>query len=348
VSILPVVSPAEDLHARLLVARENVRRSERDMALLLAEMADGRHYLDLGFASVQAYAESTLDMTRRLATHFVRIGHRLRDLPEIDAAFARGELGWTKVREVAGVATAATEAAWLERARALPSRELERHVASARSGVPPTPDEVAKGPSRVRAVFEMDAVDAEVLRDALRLMRAATGDGADEVDDGTLLAEMARRMVHDAEPGEAPSGERYTTVLEHCPRCRHTAGVEAEVDETHVGQAACDGEVVEMRPGPEQGHASRTIPPAVRRTVLHRDRRQCAVIGCRNRFWLDLHHVHERRRGGPNTVENIVTLCSTHHRVVHDGRMAVRAVPGGFEFEFANGTTARSVPRRSD
>jgi len=57
--------------------------------------------------------------------------------------------------------------------------------------------------------------------------------------------------------------------------------------------------------------------------------------------------VRERHRGGANTVENLVTLCSIHHRVVHDGRMAVRAVADGFEFEFAHGGVVRSVPRRS-
>ena len=69
--------------------------------------------------------------------------------------------------------------------------------------------------------------------------------------------------------------------------------------------------------------------------------------GCRNRLWVDLHHVHERHRGGRHEVGNIVTLCTIHHRVVHDGRMAVRAVPDGFEFEFANGTITRSLPHAS-
>jgi 5-methylcytosine-specific restriction endonuclease McrA len=310
-------------------------------------MADRRLFVDLGHASVLAYAEATLDMTRRQAAHFVRIGRALPELPAVDAAFARGDVGWTKVRELVGVATSATESAWLERALALTSRDLERHVRSARGGLPPSEEEVEKGPARVRLVIEMDAADAEVLRDAMALLRGLTGDGADAVDDGSLLAEMARRVVHDAEPGESPTGERYVTVLEHCPRCRHTAGVDSEVTDTHVGLAGCDGEVVEMRPGPERGHASKTIPPAVRRAVLLRDRHRCAVPGCRNRIWVNLHHVVERHRGGGHSEGNLVTLCTTHHTIVHDGHMAVRAVPGGFEFEFANGAVTRTPPLRA-
>ena len=72
--------------------------------------------------------------------------------------------------------------------------DLERHVSSARNGEPPTAEQVEKGPYRVRVAFEMDAVDADVLRDALRMLRGLAGDGAAEVDDGTLLAEMARRV----------------------------------------------------------------------------------------------------------------------------------------------------------
>jgi hypothetical protein len=304
-SAVPVLSPAEDLHTRLLAARAEYRRSERDLAVLLADLADRRLFLDLGHASVHAYGAAVLDLTPRHTAALVRIGRRLPELPALDAAFASAEIGWTKAREVVAVASPDTEAAWLDRARTLSSRDLERHVAAARDGSPPSEDDVLKHPSRVRLVFEVDAQDAAVLRDALAVLRTCTGTSAAEIEDGALLAEMARRVIHDAQPDEAPAAERYRTVLVHCPRCRLATGVDDQVNDTHVGLASCDGEVIEMRSRPRRGHLSRQIPPAVRRAVLHRDRWRCAVPCCGNRLWLDVHHVRERHRGGASHVAHV-------------------------------------------
>ena len=39
---------------------------------------------------------------------------------------------------------------------------------------------------------------------------------------------------------------------------------------------------------------------------------------CENRRWIDVHHVRPRSLGGANTLENLVMLCSAHHRMVHE------------------------------
>jgi 5-methylcytosine-specific restriction endonuclease McrA len=38
---------------------------------------------------------------------------------------------------------------------------------------------------------------------------------------------------------------------------------------------------------------------------------------CGSRFWVDLHHLKPRSEGGTDHVENLVTLCQSHHRLVH-------------------------------
>jgi len=331
-----LVSQAEDLHARILDAHAAYRRSERDLALLLAEMDRERLYLVLGYASLRDYGEQVLDLSPRKTMGLAALGRQLPDLPVVDAALSAGEIGWTKARELLRVVTPESQVAWVEKAKAVTSRDLERYVSAARPGDAPS-DDAPKGPSRERLVFEMDAVEAEQVRVALAAMRAATGVTRDEVSDGALLAQMAQRVLHDTEAAEMPTAERYRIVLEHCPECGRTAGVDSEVDDTHVGHAACDGEVMEMRPGPRRGHVTHTIPPAARRAVLHRDRYRCRVPGCTNQIWLDVHHVVERHRGGTHDPSNLICLCGTHHHLVHDGRMAVWIEGERVWFEFEDG-----------
>jgi hypothetical protein len=69
--------------------------------------------------------------------------------------------------------------------------------------------------------------------------------------------------------------------------------------------------------------AKQTIPPALRRAVLLRDQRRCRVPGCSHATFVDVHHITPRSEGGPNVAENLLTLCSAHHRATHRGQLIV-------------------------
>jgi 5-methylcytosine-specific restriction endonuclease McrA len=91
-----------------------------------------------------------------------------------------------------------------------------------------------------------------------------------------------------------------------------------------------DGQVVEV------GARTRTIPPALRRALQHRDR-GCRFPGCGVRFGQG-HHIRHWARGGPTTLSNLVLLCRRHHRAVHeegyemerrdDGELSIRRPDG--------------------
>ena len=330
------VPEAHAVHAELLQARESHHQAEHRMAILLRRMEEHSLYLDLGYGSIGAYARSVLDLTERQTRDFLHIARGLPGLPVLERAFQTGQLGWTKVRELLRVVTEDTEAAWVDRAKAITSRALEALVAPALLGEPPPPqDEPELGPPMQRMCFDMHAVDAEVLRDALALLRGQAKLSGEEMDRGAALAAMARRVLEDASP--APTGERYRTVLYTCPTCERTSTKDAEVNDTVSSEAACDAENLEMRPGPRQGHLSRSIPPAVRRAVLERDGRRCTVPLCRNRLWLDVHHTVHRADGGGHDPQQLLTLCCLHHRLHHDGRLAITCDEHGvFHFVHAD------------
>jgi len=61
------------------------------------------------------------------------------------------------------------------------------------------------------------------------------------------------------------------------------------------------------------GRRTRTIPPAIRRALEHRDR-GCRFPGCHNRY-ADAHHLRHWADGGRMSLENLVLLCRRHHRL---------------------------------
>jgi HNH endonuclease len=67
------------------------------------------------------------------------------------------------------------------------------------------------------------------------------------------------------------------------------------------------------------GRATRVIPPALRRALAVRDG-GCVAAGCdRPAPWADAHHLIPWFRGGPTDLDNLVLLCRSHHRAVHEG-----------------------------
>ena len=65
------------------------------------------------------------------------------------------------------------------------------------------------------------------------------------------------------------------------------------------------------------GRAARNIPGYLRREMLHRDG-GCTFPGCGTRRFVDGHHIRHWEAGGPTDLDNLVTVCHFHHKLVHE------------------------------
>jgi len=105
---------------------------------------------------------------------------------------------------------------------------------------------------------------------------------------------------------------------------------------THVSaetlrRVTCDGGLVVAAVDPkgqvlDVGRRTRAIPSAIRRAMLMRDH-HCRFPGCTNRSFLHGHHVVHWLHGGRTALSNLVTLCSFHHRQVHEGGFEISLTP---------------------
>src|SRR5204863_1950302 len=167
-----------------------------------------------------------------------------------------------------------------------------------------------------------------------------------------LIAEAA--LHHGMDPGT--TGERYQVVV-HVDAAiladPDAPGESVLEDGTHVPaetsrRLACDASRVVMRHDAdgrvtEVGARTRTIPPALRRALQHRDR-GCRFPGCGIRFGQG-HHIHHWAQGGPTTLSNLALLCPRHHRLVHDeGFKVERLANGELQFRRPSGEVFPEVP----
>jgi 5-methylcytosine-specific restriction endonuclease McrA len=76
-----------------------------------------------------------------------------------------------------------------------------------------------------------------------------------------------------------------------------------------------------LRQSPEH---DRQIPDPVRGAVLRRDKYKCIQCDWTHDNWnrsdprhLELHHKKEHSKGGDNTEENLITVCTVCHDDIH-------------------------------
>lgn len=162
---------------------------------------------------------------------------------------------------------------------------------------------------------------------AERALAAGFGD-----DPRGTPADRYQVLLHvesDTLQADRPSGR---SELDGVRVCKETArrltcdtGI-AVVEGTRRGPGQGPGHGAGHRPGhvtavTSEGRRTRTIPPALRRSLLARDR-GCRFPGCGSRF-VEAHHIVHWADGGPTALTNLVLLCRRHHRHVHEHGMRV-------------------------
>jgi hypothetical protein len=111
-------------------------------------------------------------------------------------------------------------------------------------------------------------------------------------------------------------------------------------------RVACDCGLVAVTGNGEAlniGRRTRSIPPAIRRVLLLRDR-GCAFPGCTHDRFLHGHHVRHWLHGGETSVDNLVLLCTHHHHLVHEAGWTIeRGQQGAWRFVAPDGARVEAA-----
>ena len=154
----------------------------------------------------------------------------------------------------------------------------------------------------------------------------------DDPSGGQRLADavgLVAQKALSASAATTPSADRYQVVvhvdqevLEDAQadgRCALEAG--PGVARETARRIACDATICEVQHGPDGevsvGRKRRVVNAGLRRALKARDGDRCAFPGCDCRG-RDAHHVQHWADGGTTTQENLVILCRSCHRLVHE------------------------------
>ena len=76
----------------------------------------------------------------------------------------------------------------------------------------------------------------------------------------------------------------------------------------------------------------RIVPARLLRALKLRDHNRCRFPGCAHQRYVEAHHVQHWIDGGETRLDNLVLLCSAHHRLLHHGAFHVVIEDGDVVF----------------
>jgi len=302
-----------------------------------------------------AWLRNTCRLSSPTAAQRVEIARALPSLPDTEQAFRSGDIGYQHAAVIARTATEvgperirSAESVLVESARRLDPGRLRLVTRHLRHCIDPNGAlDAANADHEGRrvhlsqtfdGVFVLDGVlDAEggaLLRTALN---ALTGPArGDERNPGQrradALVELATRQLQNGSlPSAAGQRPHLTMTVSRDTLRREPRSPGADlawagpVVADLARRLACDAALTTVTVSSEGqpldvGRETRTIPPAIRRALVVRDR-GCRHPGCdRPPEWTDAHHITHWVDGGETRLENLILLCRAHHRAVHEGR----------------------------
>ena len=123
---------------------------------------------------------------------------------------------------------------------------------------------------------------------------------------------------------------------------RYHVGRDWGVDEEDARHIACDADLTEYIQDAKGDllnyeRRSRIVPARLLRALKLRDRNRCRFPGCAHQRHVEAHHVRHWIDGGETCLENLVLLCSAHHRLLHHGAYHIAMEDGDAVFVGRNG-----------
>ncbi len=355
---------------------------------LLAEYDQGS---DVGGDPFERWVASRFGISDWEAAELVRVARALTVLPAIRAAFARGELTYTKVRALTRVATEASEERLLSLARVLTAPQLDRalrvyqRVSAAQARRQHELEYVSyywdddgslvlharlasedgtlliraldAAKERIRQRRRRDRVPAPSEGDATPAWAKPRPFEPPRSEHVEALLDVAGRSL-DAGAGSkqaSPERPRLVVHVDAATLTNDTKPGRCELDDGPVispetaRRLGCEATTVTVTEGnglaPTVGRKRRTVPPKLRRALEARDG-NCRWPGCTNRRYLDAHQKQHWAHGGHTSLDNLILLCSHHHRLVHEGGYTIEPDPEhGIHFRNRHGILVPITPR---
>lgn len=337
------LTPIEDLDRNILTLCTHINAATYELLILVREFDERAGWVKWGLKNCAEWLAWRCDLSMATAMEKVRAAHALKRLPLISDAFSSGELSYSKVRSLTRVANRDNESELLNFALRHTTANVEARCRELRCGREDSIDSAARAYAnrslRIRRDRErsMMVVTVELPMDTGELIEKALDKARDDecldipdlVDTSwsTRQADAFVNMVSDYLSGKENKGstnDNYLVTV-HVDQAALAGGEgRSALPIESVKRLCCDSRAVVITENENGeplsiGRKTRIVPTAIERALRARDNNCCTFPGCCNRRYLHSHHVEHWSNGGETNLDNLMSLCTKHHTLVHEG-----------------------------
>ena len=305
------------LHQEALQIAKELNRNEYLMIEILQKIDEQKIYRAMKFKSLFQYATLALSLSNERAYNFIRVMRCAREVSKLQEALKHGIVTLSKARKISSVVTNENADDWIGRCKTLTQRQLERLVAKTdpKSQVQEGTRFISESLLELKAVV---SVETELMLKRVEDLLCQSAGHAVSKDE--VLKKMAQIFLYKNDPIEKAKRAMVKKVQKdsksgvgECPSSRRPSTGESLETNKDQSQRLVFKKRVEQRP---------PIPATLKHEATLRDHGQCQEINpdgsrCHDSRWVDLHHVIPVSHGGQNTINNLITLCRSHHQLEH-------------------------------
>ena len=324
----------QQIHERALRVSATHRTSEIELISILQEMDQCRGYLHFEATSLFDYSHRILRLSEATSMNLINVARKSVEVPELKQAIEQGVLSVSKARKIVPVLTTENKNVWIALATKNTSREIERAVAKENPQF--SVRESARFVSGDRLELKLGLSDENYQKlkrvcdlESQKISKAVNQEGAI-----TAALEAYLQKYDPIRIAERSLKRRAGTSMELSDRAPSSLRGEAKHVTGHAVNsmkrltAQASSVATSKFPFSVNALAVRGVRRALPRVLVHqlhlRDGGQCTYRSsdgarCASRRWLEFHHICPRELGGADTLENLKTLCSLHHSVIHKG-----------------------------
>jgi hypothetical protein len=337
----------DDLDSAIVSLAARIYASSYELLVLIRRFDERAGWLKWGFTNCSDWLHWRCDLSVSAAREKVRVAHALKTLPAIASAFSSGALSYSKVRALTRVATLDNEDVLLIFALKTTAARVEERCRELRCGTADSVSEanrayanrglrIHRDPSRgtLTITVELPLEAGELIDKALDKAREISASQSPEFADESWSAQqadalvtMANAYLNGQREASTGSSENYQVTVHVDRSALHEGRGRSGLPIESVRRLCCDGEtvvIVEDEDGEplNVGRKTRTVPTAIKRALWSRDK-GCVFPGCSNKRFVDAHHVQHWSAGGETRLDNLLLLCTRHHRLVHEGGFSI-------------------------
>ena len=281
-----VPNSIQKIHEAALQISREFRSCESRLVEVLGQVDENEVFRHLGYPSLFRYSVEALGLTEAVAYALIQVARTVKQVPELKKEVENGALSVFKAKKICSLLKRdepVQNQIWIEKAKSMSSRELEREVLKIKE-------------PEVRTLRLQ--ISPELLRDLERCQELVSQSESHVVSLEETLGALVKTYLKTKDPLEKAKRQAEKAL-----------------------KPVASGERVSA-PERVTGTARSPIPAAQKHREVLRNQAQCTHIDsngkrCPEKRFLHFHHQQPVSLGGTHIADNLQLLCSSHHRLLH-------------------------------